>query len=497
MSFFSCILAMDQERGMSLRHKLPWRSLMVGKADMQFFREKTQDAVVVMGSKTWDSLNRCPLESRVAHIVVTRQEELTRAHVVRSLDEALQLAQDSYPQKKIFVIGGAKLFATAFQHPACQEIFLTQIPGKFQCDCLLTSNLNILCENFTPHQEVLRFKQFCFNTTTIRWVRKTQETKEREGLQNFPEMVVEGDTKEELEYLKLMQRLLSQKSTLVPNRTGIACAETLCQTLRFSLQNNTLPLLTSKLTFFHSVCTELLWFLRGEPNISFLHKHDVHIWDANTSAEFLKKRKLNYQPGECGPVYGCQWRNFNSQGIDQLKNVIAAIQRVKQNPCDEEARRLLVVAYNPAQLAEMALPPCHLLMQFHVGTEVGTETKNTKGKNNQELNCMMMMRSADLPLGVPFNICSYALLTFILCHLTGLSPGTLHVTMNICSAYENQFSLMEKQINQPIYPFPRLAFSERLNSFTDLDQVAFQAEPEDFIVTNYFHSPSIAYPMAV
>lgn len=182
--------------------------------------------------------------------------------------------------------------------------------------------------------------------------------------------------------------------------------------MRFNLRDNVFPLLTTKRVFWRGVVEELLWFIRGSTNAKELSQKDVHIWDANSSREFLDSCGFtNRKEGDLGPVYGFQWRHYGAkyqnmdtdysgQGIDQLKQIIDKIQH---SPND---RRIIMSAWNPGDISEMALPPCHCLVQFYV--------------NNGELSCQLYQRSADMGLGVPFNIASYSLLTYMLAHISNL-----------------------------------------------------------------------------
>jgi len=398
------------------------------------------------------------------------------------LDEALQHCENVFPNTAIFVVGGARFFETAMSHAACTTIFQTCIPGNWNCNCLFERQL---LRNFNLKAQLdLRFVSGSIDCRFPKRVKKWERN--QVDLNEWP-LVLENQDEER--YLALLRKLLlkaEMEGAKIPNRTGVSCVELLCKTLQFNLSDHTLPLLTSKRCAFKSILVELLWFMRGDKNIDFLHKHGVHIWDANTSREALKKRKLDHlQPGECGPIYGSQWRNFNSQGsCDQLQRVVDGLHRLRLDPSDAEARRLLIVAFNPVQLHLMALPPCHVLVQFHADVQ------------RNQLSCMVTMRSADLPLGVPFNICSYALLTFIVAHLTHFDAHQLCITMNICHAYENQLDGIRQQLTQPVFCFPKLRFSNRFLEFETLQEVTSQSEPKDFILENYFHSDEVVYPMS-
>lgn len=216
---------------------------------------------------------------------------------------------------------------------------------------------------------------------------------------------------EEYQYLEHIKNIL-EKGIKREDRTGVGTYGIFGAQMRYSLRNNIFPLLTTKRVFWRGVVEELLWFIRGSTNAFELSNKNVHIWDANSTREFLDSVGLSHhEVGDLGPVYGFQWRHFGAKyagmhadytnkGIDQLAQVIHTI---KTKPTD---RRIIMCAWNPIDIPEMALPPCHCLVQFFVA--------------NDELSCLLYQRSADMGLGVPFNIASYALLTYMIAHVTGL-----------------------------------------------------------------------------
>lgn len=216
---------------------------------------------------------------------------------------------------------------------------------------------------------------------------------------------------EEHQYLDAIRDVIM---TGVPrdDRTGVGTISKFGLTMRFSLRDGVLPLLTTKRVFWRGVAEELLWFISGDTSNATLQAKGVHIWDGNASREFLDSRGLHHREvGDLGPVYGFQWRHFGAaysdmhadyagKGVDQLK---AVIETIKKNPAD---RRIILSAWNPAALPDMALPPCHMFAQFFV--------------EGGELSCQMYQRSGDMGLGIPFNIASYALLTRLIAQVTGL-----------------------------------------------------------------------------
>jgi len=244
------------------------------------------------------------------------------------------------------------------------------------------------------------------------------------------------------------------------DRTGTGTRSVFGRQIRYDLSQG-FPLLTTKRVHFKSVAYELLWFLRGESNIKWLTDNGVSIWDEWADAD-----------GELGPVYGVQWRSWptpNGEHIDQIAEVI---QQIKKNP---DSRRLLVSAWNVAELDKMALPPCHLLFQFYVA--------------DGKLSCLLYQRSCDMFLGVPFNIASYSLLTHMVAAQTGLEPGDFVWTGGDCHIYDNHLEQVKLQLSREPYPFPTLELAPRPSIF--------DYQYDDFKVVEYQHHPPIKAPVAV
>ncbi|KAJ1897086.1 Thymidylate synthase, partial [Coemansia sp. IMI 209127] len=239
---------------------------------------------------------------------------------------------------------------------------------------------------------------------------------------------------EEKQYLDLIREIL-EKGERRGDRTGTGTVALFAPPqLRFSLADDVFPLLTTKRVFWRGVVEELLWFVGGRTDANVLRDKGVHIWDGNGSREFLDARGLTHRrEGDLGPVYGFQWRHFGAQytdadtdysgqGVDQLA---AVIQTIRENPTD---RRIILSAWNPADMAAMALPPCHMFAQFFV---------SNAGTDEATLSCQMYQRSCDVGLGVPFNIASYALLTRMIAKVTGLKPGHFVHCMGDTHIYAN------------------------------------------------------------
>jgi thymidylate synthase len=268
------------------------------------------------------------------------------------------------------------------------------------------------------------------------------------------------------QYLDLLQRVLHEG---VPkaDRTGTGTRSIFGHQMRFNLTEG-FPLVTTKKVHLKSIIYELLWFLRGETNVRYLREHGVTIWD-----EWADEH------GELGPIYGYQWRSWpgrNGQPIDQIAQVIA---QIRQHP---DSRRLVVSAWNVADLEAMALPPCHLLFQFYVADD--------PSGGPPKLSCQLYQRSADVFLGVPFNIASYALLTMMVAQVTGLAPGDFIHTFGDAHLYHNHVEQAQLQLSREPRPLPTMHIDPSVTSIFDFQY-------EHFRLENYHPHPHIPAPVAV
>jgi thymidylate synthase len=261
-------------------------------------------------------------------------------------------------------------------------------------------------------------------------------------------------------YLDLMRHVL-ERGHRKTDRTGTGTLSTFGAQLRFDVSDR-FPLLTTKRVHLKSIVYELLWFLRGETNVRWLQEHGVTIWDEWADAS-----------GELGPVYGYEWRHWPARDgttIDQIANVVASIRR------KPDSRRHIVTAWNPADVDRQALPPCHALFQFYVA----------EGR----LSCQMYQRSADLFLGVPFNIASYTLLTLMVAQVTGLRPAEFVLTLGDAHLYLNHLEQAREQLARTPRPFPRMKLDPGV---TDI----FAFKYGDFTLEGYEPHPAIKAPIAV
>jgi thymidylate synthase len=286
------------------------------------------------------------------------------------------------------------------------------------------------------------------------------------------------------QYLKLVSHVF-EHGVMKDNRTKIRTKSIFGYQMRFDLKDG-FPLLTTKRVHAKSMIYELLWFISGSTNIRYLVDHGVKIWNAwpydryrrsddfagETIDAFIARIKSDddfaARYGDLGPVYGAQWRNFN--GVDQLKDVLVSL---KENP---DSRRIIVSAWNPPELNRMALAPCHAFMQFYV--------------NGKDLSLHLYQRSADVFLGVPFNIASYALLLEMVAHVTGYRASTLIHTLGDAHIYENHFEQMKKQLTRDVRKLPRLVLNERVKNLFDFTY-------EDIVIKDYHPHPAIKGEVAI
>ncbi|HSP38618.1 MAG TPA: thymidylate synthase [Frankiaceae bacterium] len=261
------------------------------------------------------------------------------------------------------------------------------------------------------------------------------------------------------QYEQLLRHVLTT-GTRKTDRTGTGTFSVFGHQMRFDLSRG-FPLITTKRVHFRSVALELLWFLRGDRNVRWLQEQGVTIWDEWAAPD-----------GDLGPVYGVQWRAWptpSGEHIDQISGVLRTLRS------DPDSRRMIVSAWNVGEIAQMALPPCHAFFQFYVA--------------DGRLSCQLYQRSADLFLGVPFNIASYALLTHLVAQQVGLVPGEFIWTGGDCHIYTNHVEQVTEQLSRTVLPFPEL----RVRAADDLFSYSF----DDFEVVGYEHHPAIKAPVAV
>lgn len=474
----SVIVASTAKGGIGKDGGIPWRL----KDDMAYFKRITTTApsgktnAVIMGRKTWESIPAKfrPLPDRLNVVLssTAAADSCEGATVARSLTEALESLAGRSETGEVFVIGGAAVYKEAVELPNCARIYLTRV------------GIDVDCDAFFPAFDDTLFQ--------IKHVSKTQSEKnvpfdftvyERREFVPAPlplQSLPGGLDHEEYLYLQMIDEIMKTGFESI-DRTNVGTKSLFGKSMRYDLRKS-FPLLTTKRVFWRGVVEELLWFVKGDTNAKNLSDKGVKIWDANGSREFLDKRGLSHREEmDLGPVYGFQWRHFGAkyvdmhtdytgQGVDQLAECIKTI---KNNPSD---RRIIMSAWNPADLTLMALPPCHMFCQFYVA--------------NGELSCLMYQRSADMGLGVPFNIASYSLLTCMIAQVCDLKPGEFIHTMGNTHVYLNHQEPLKVQLERTPRPFPVLKMNPEKK---DIDSFEFS----DFELVGYSPHKKIEMEMAV
>ncbi|XP_058091989.1 putative bifunctional dihydrofolate reductase-thymidylate synthase isoform X2 [Magnolia sinica] len=504
---FQVVVAATRDMGIGKDGKLPWKL----PSDMKFFKEVTMataDPVkknaVVMGRKTWESipLEHRPLPGRL-NVVLTRSGSFdiaTAENVVMcgSMSSALELLAASpycLSIEKVFVIGGGQVLRESLNAPGCDAIHITEIETSIECDTFIPSiDLSVFqpwCSSFPLVENGIRYSFVTYvrvrssvteplpmhngvltdsNSDTVKF--------EVEKFSFLPKKIFERH--EEYLYLRLVQDIISSGAQK-DDRTGTGTLSKFGCQMRFNLRKS-FPLLTTKKVFWRGVVEELLWFISGSTNAKVLQEKGIRIWDGNASRDFLDSIGLaDREEGDLGPIYGFQWRHFGAKyidmhadytgkGFDQLLDVI---HKIKNSPDD---RRIVLSAWNPSDLKLMALPPCHMFAQFYVA--------------NGELSCQMYQRSADMGLGVPFNIASYALLTSIIAHVCDLIPGDFIHVLGDAHVYRNHVRPLQEQLQKLPKPFPILKINTQKK---DIDSFV----ASDFKLIGYDPHQKIEMKMAV
>lgn len=513
---FSVIVATEVNNGIGCDGLIPWRI----QEELNFFFQKTTNLnkkgqtpsaelrnAVIMGRKTWESIpwkNR-PLRNRLNVILsATKTYEEIKCESMKQISicekdcgstsvqdwsdvlvvsgglcEALKiLAQPPYASQiqTAYCIGGGSVYSEAIKPPAVnflQNVYHTIVLQSFpQCDVFLNYPFPELLENDILYNKIQSAgkvekspsdaKSHSQNPSVNLVLESTKcvTSKQTDGVEIVFFKYVQRN-KEEEQYLDLIRDILDN-GIIKNDRTGTGTKSVFGRQMRFSLRNGRLPLLTTKRVFWRGVCEELLWFLNAGTDAKGLQEKNIHIWDKNSTREYLDSIGLeDYDEGELGPVYGFQWRHFGAryirhcqdydgQGVDQVKNLV---EMIKKNPAD---RRLVMSAWNPAALQYMALPPCHMFAQFYVNTDT------------HELSCQMYQRSCDVGLGVPFNIASYALLTILIAKATNLVPGELIHILGDAHIYLNHEEVIKKELQRVPRAFPMLVFRKVPKYLEDL-----------------------------
>lgn len=490
------VAAATRALGIGKNGSLPWNL----SSELKHFSRLTTSTrssrkrnAVLMGRRTWESLphRAKPLSNRLNLVLSSSisPSSLPESVMLRSsLEDALRLlAQPPYSDdiEHVLVIGGGEVYSHALQSPLCDVVHLTEVHTDAECDTFMPSlshdntfRLYATSGPQTDRSSKLRY-------TILAYIRHDDGCDTSNGsptFRNIPTLPAGCQAKHaEHDYLQTVRDVLEDGEEK-PDRTGTGTLSLFGVRMRFDLRRS-FPLLTTKRTFWRGIAEELLWFISGSTDAHKLRDRGIKIWDGNGSREYLDSVGLTErEEGDLGPIYGFQWRHFGADykgrdanyegaGVDQLRTLIDGIRH------DPHGRRHILSAWNPADMSKMALPPCHAFCQFYVN-------------NSNELSCQMYQRSCDLGLGVPFNIASYALLTYLIAQVTSLRPGELVHVMGDAHVYSNHVDALKKQLEREPRPFPTLAINAEK---TDIDNITM----DDLELKGYDPHPKLDMKMAV
>jgi len=456
---FNIILASDNTDGIGLNNMIPWDI----PQDIMLFKSLTSsicgiNKVIIMGYNTMKSLKHGYLKNRINIIITSKVIENVNTEkiiYVSNFNNALETAYSLVGKdpSRIWVIGGAMVYRTAINHMDLNLIYHSRINGDYNCSIkFILPQCTIISSDEIISGDKL---DFTFNILKL-----THNNIENEYLKLLNDVKTNGDIRE--------------------TRNGTTMS-LFGRELVFNVTNS-FPLLTTKKMFMKGIVEELLFFIRGDTDTTKLVEKGINIWKGNTSNEFLTKMNLPYNEGMMGPMYGYQWRFFgkpyntnvkDDHYIDQLKNIINIL---KTDPTN---RRLIMTDFNPMMVDEGVLYPCHsLIIQFYV-------IKN-------KLSIKMYQRSADMFLGLPFNIASTSLLLYIVAKLVNMIPDMVHISLGDCHIYDAHLDAVKEQLSRTSYILPKLTIPE----FKTLEEVE-NSNWNDFIITNYTCHPAIKAIMIV
>lgn len=401
-----------------------------------------------------------------------------------SIDEVNDSFLKDYKDKnQIFVIGGSQLYTEVLSKYDVDTIYETLTDKKVNIDKLISEGNNISYFNCKINKDLFKktyekvYKDKIILNGGIKDKYIEEEVIYRFSIYHKKENINE----EECNYLKLL-KFVYENGISKDSRNSKVLSYFSPPPVRYDLRKG-FPLLTSKKVGWKTVLRELLWFIKGSTDNKELQAKGVHIWDGNSTKEYMKTRGLEHYPdGDLGPIYGFQWRHFGAKyfgcyydysdrGVDQLKYVI---NEIKNNP---SSRRIIMNSWNAADLDEMALPPCHVMVQFNIDVD------------NKSIDAKLTQRSGDMFLGVPFNIASYSMLLHIIGNITGYEPRYFIHDIGDAHIYENHKEAIETQLKRGTYNFPQFIIKKNI---TDIDNI----DESYFDLLNYKHYPVIKAPMS-
>ena len=463
------------------------------KKDMAFFKQTTihttdkEENAVLMGYNTYISIPKkyFPLEKRVNIIIsdkhykeiknTIKKQEWANVFVYRNILNAIHFCKIRNTIETLFVIGGSSIYDYFIKNYLFTNMYITEITTpNMDIGNVFLKNKNIIELNYVKNLLHTYTEKNCINNVDKNLYEVSYSMYNYKAIQiNDYTMYIQTKTNE-FNYLQQLQNVLDHGETRHTRNSETISSFGIRMEFDLTLG---FPLLTTKKMFWKGIKEELVWFLGANTNSKDLSDKGVHIWDGNSNREFLDSIGLEtYKEWDCGPIYGFQWRHFNAkykgclvnykhQGVDQLLQVIHLLKT------DPTSRRIFMSAWNPEQMKQMALPPCHISYQFYVS-------------EGNKLQCQMYQRSGDMFLGIPFNIASTALLVHILAKMTDLQPGKVIIVVGDAHIYKNHVEQVKIQLQRTPYIPCNLIVKTKKNNIEEYSA-------SDFILQNYYSHPSI------
>ena len=471
MKKFNVIITTDTKGGFIINNKLPYDFTWENNFFNSITKVKsilpginTSKNILIVDYTTWESLDYKSLSDRITYVITSEWKELKRINQIRHVDffptfyNACQYI-NNFPNSDVWVIGGKDIYNIALRHWMCDQVYWIKIIGLFKSDVSI---------DMSKYDIDWMYKHTCYDTDINSCISYNIEFNQGKLIPNI-----------ETQYLEIINDII-KSGEYRQTRNAITLSK-FNKTISCDLSKG-FPLLTTKKMFWKGIVEELLFFIRGETDSSKLSVQGIKIWEPNTSKQFLDSVGLSYDKGCMGPMYGYQWRhygkpypetkdNIHIKGIDQLSKVINEIKN------DPYSRRIMMTDFNPSQVDQGVLYPCHsIVIQFYV--------------QNGKLSTTMYQRSSDMFLGEPFNIASTALLTHIISKLTGLLPGHMNLVLGDYHIYESHVSNIYEQLERTPSDLPYLKFP----NFETLKQVE-NSSWKDYELIGYQPAPSIKVDM--
>ena len=480
MKRFNIIVAYNESKGIGYKNELPWPKITKDMSRFANITSTTQNKekinAVIMGKNTWDSIPKMfrPLKNRLNIILSSnpkiKEEEINNNAVqtYNSFEAAHEkISQNPYIES-IFVIGGEQVYSNTINSKYVDKVYITEL----QYDCVVD-------KYFPKFDESNKFTMITSESAVDKNTNIGMTFKTFQNIQDI--------NSDEYQYIDLVDGIITQATSEHKNGRNGGVLSTFSVNHTFDLQKG-FPLLTTKKMYFKGIYEELWFFINGFTDSTILKDKGNNIWNGNTTREFLDSRKLyDRKVGDMGPMYGFNWRHFGAtysgcntdytgQGYDQLYALIDGLTN------DPHSRRHLLTTYDPSKVDESVLAPCHgISTQFYI-------------RDNKYLDCKMNQRSADIGLGYPYNIASYALFTHIICHVTGYLPGKLHMSLGDAHIYDTHVEQLKIQIKRSPLLFPQLMIDKDFDAVnsTVTDKLKFM---ESFLLDNIKMVGYASHPM--